>query len=89
MLGDAAGLGALLSHRLDDELAERLGAAAARVDTDRLLQGDSVAPALREGTDAALAASLHTVFVVSLPIALVALALAVALPIRPLRSSTS
>ena len=80
-----AGLGALLSHRLDDELAERLGGEAGRVDPDRLLQGGAVPPGLQEGTDAALAASLHTVFVVSVPIAVIALALAVVLPIRPLR----
>jgi hypothetical protein len=44
---------------------------------------------LRAATDEALAAALHTVFLVSLPIAVIALVLALSLPIRPLRGSTS
>jgi EmrB/QacA subfamily drug resistance transporter len=84
-----AGLGVLLTHRLDAELSAHLGAAASRVDPDRLLQGGAVAHELQSGTDAALAAALHTVFVVSLPLAVVALALALALPNRPLRGTTS
>ena len=74
-----AGMGAVLTYRLDAELAD----SGTRVDTGRLLAGD-VPP----DVEGALAASLHTVFLVSLPIALIALALAVALPIRPLRATS-
>jgi EmrB/QacA subfamily drug resistance transporter len=77
-----AGFGALLTHRLASELP-------ARIDPDRLLQGGAVPRGLRAATDEALAAALHTVFLVSLPIAVIALVLALSLPIRPLRGSTS
>jgi EmrB/QacA subfamily drug resistance transporter len=82
-----AALGTLLSNRLASELPEHLGRAAAGVDVDRLLQGHAhVGAALLEGTRAALAASLHTVFVVVVPLAAIGLALAFLLPERPLRT---
>ena len=85
-----AGLGALLSARLSTELAERLGAAAARIDQDRLLEGSGAIPAdLVTGTQHALAASLHSVFLALVPIGVVALALAFRLEERPLRSEAA
>jgi EmrB/QacA subfamily drug resistance transporter len=85
-----AALGTLLANRLATELPAKLGAAAAaRVDTDRLLQGSThVPPALLEGTRAALAASLHWAFVAIVPLALAGLVLAWLLPERPLRTHT-
>jgi EmrB/QacA subfamily drug resistance transporter len=85
-----AGLGTLLANRLAVELADRLGAGAGRVDTNRLLQGSSHVPhALLEGTRAALAAALHSTFVALVPLAAVGLLLAFWLPERPLRSHHS
>jgi MFS family permease len=82
-----AALGTLLANRLASELPAHLGPAAARVDVDRLLQGHAhVSAALQEGTRAALAASLHTVFVVVVPLAAIGFALAFLLPERPLRT---
>jgi EmrB/QacA subfamily drug resistance transporter len=82
-----AALGTLLANRLAAELAARLGDAASRVDTDRLLgSGAGVPTGLSDGTQAALADALHTVFVASVPLGVVALALALALPERPLRT---
>jgi hypothetical protein len=79
-------LGAVLTARLTGELRDRLGAAASAVDPERLLQGDTRVPAeLLEGTRDALAASLGTVFLLVVPLAVAALALALALPERPLR----
>jgi EmrB/QacA subfamily drug resistance transporter len=84
-----AALGTLLANRLASELSSRLGAAAARVDTDRLLQGSGGVPsALLDGTRAALAASLHWAFVAVIPLAVVGVVLAVLLPERPLRTHT-
>ena len=80
-----AALGALLANRLADELPQHLGAAASRVDPDRLIQGAAAAPALREGTQAALAAALHSVWLVVVPLAVVMVACALALEERPLR----
>jgi hypothetical protein len=84
-----AALGALLANRLATELEARLGAAgAARVDTDRLLGGGAGVPGgLSAGVQAALSDALHIVFVASVPLGLVALLLAVALPELPLRTS--
>jgi len=82
-----AALGTLLANRLASELAARLGDAASRVDTDRLLGGaGSVPGGLSAGTQGALADALHAVFAASVPLGLVALVLAVALPERPLRT---
>lgn len=85
-----AGLGTLLANRLTTELPRHLGPAAARVDPNRLLQGGTNVPAaLRAGTHAALAGSLHTVFLVCVPLAAIGLALAFALEERPLRAHTA
>jgi EmrB/QacA subfamily drug resistance transporter len=83
-------LGALLTSRLTSELPARLGAAAAaRVDPDRLIQGGAAVGApLREGTAAALAASLQPVFVVLVPLAAAMLGLALRLRERPLRTAS-
>jgi MFS family permease len=81
-----AGLGALLSNRLASELSERLGAAAQRVDPNRLLQGGRVAPELSERTHDALATALQSVFLVTAVIAAIGVVLALALEERPLRS---
>jgi hypothetical protein len=84
-----AALGTLLANRLATELPAKLGVAAGRVDTDRLLQGSAnVPPALLEGTRAALAASLHWAFLALVPIAAIGLVLACFLPERPLRTHT-
>jgi len=83
-----AALGTLLANRLATELPARLGAAgAARVDTDRLLGGGASVPGgLSAGVQAALADALHSVFLAAVPLGLVALLLAVALPELPLRT---
>jgi hypothetical protein len=72
-----AGLGALLTSRLVSEL----GAAASRVDVDRLLQGAQV-----PGTQDALASALHPLFLVTAGIAAVGLVLSLCLEERPLRT---
>jgi EmrB/QacA subfamily drug resistance transporter len=85
-----AALGALLSSRLAAELPAHVGrAAAARIDTNDVIQGAGahVASALRTGIEEALAASLHLVFVVLIPLAAIGIALALALKERPLRRS--
>jgi EmrB/QacA subfamily drug resistance transporter len=83
-----AGLGALLTNRVVDELGRRLGADAGRVDADRLLQGSARVPAdLLHGTREALAVALHSVFLVAVPLAAVGLAIAFALTELPLRRS--
>ena len=83
-----AALGTLLANRLATELQARLGAGgAARVDTDRLLGGGASVPGgLSAGVQAALADALHSVFLAAVPLGLVALVLAVALPELPLRT---
>jgi EmrB/QacA subfamily drug resistance transporter len=83
-----AALGTLLANRLATELQAHLGAAGAgRVDTDRLLGGGASVPGgLSAGVQAALADALHTVFLAAVPLGLLALLLAVALPERPLRT---
>ncbi len=83
-----AAFGTLLANRLATELQSRLGAAgAARVDTDRLLGGGASVPrGLSAGVQAALADALHSVFLAAVPLGLVALVLAVALPELPLRT---
>jgi hypothetical protein len=84
-----AALGTLLANRLATELPEHLGAAASRVDTNRLVQGAAhVPPALLDGTRAALAASLHWAFLALIPIAAAGVVLAILLPERPLRTHT-
>jgi MFS family permease len=85
-----AGLGALLAARLATELPAHLGAATSRIDQGRLLEGGAAIPAdLVEGTHAALGASLHTVFLVLIPIAMLGLVLALRLEERPLTTDTA
>jgi MFS family permease len=82
-----AALGTLLANRLASELSARLGPAASRVDTDRLLGGGARVPSGVSGaTQAALADALHTVFLATVPLGLLALVLAFALKERPLRT---
>ena len=82
-----AALGTLLANRLATELQARLGAGASRVDTDRLLgSGAGVPSGLSDGVHAALADALHSVFLASVPLGVVALGLALALPEVPLRT---
>jgi EmrB/QacA subfamily drug resistance transporter len=84
-----AALGALLTSRLTAELPEHVGtAAAARIDTDRLIQGGThVAPSLRTGIEAALDAALDPVFLALVPLAVIGVAAALMLKERPLRGS--
>ena len=49
------------------------------------LQGPQIPPPLLHGTREALAAAMHSVFLVGIPLAIVMLAVALALPERPLR----
>jgi EmrB/QacA subfamily drug resistance transporter len=80
------GLGALLVARVATELTHRLGAAARGIDPNRLLQGGVHIPASQlHGTREALAAAMHSVFLVGIPLAVAMLAVALALPERPLR----
>jgi hypothetical protein len=81
-----AALGTLLANHLASDLQARLGAGAARVDTDRLLGGGSVPDGLSNGVQQALADALHDVFVASVPLGIVALVLALALREKPLRT---
>jgi EmrB/QacA subfamily drug resistance transporter len=82
-----AALGTLLANRLAGEFAARLGDAAARVDTDRLLGGGAGVPSGQsDSTQAALADALHSVFLASVPLGIAALLLAIALQERPLRT---
>jgi EmrB/QacA subfamily drug resistance transporter len=82
-----AALGTLLANRLATELQARLGAGAARVHTDRLLGGGAGVPSgLSRGVQAALADALHTVFLATVPLGVLALVLALALPELPLRT---
>jgi hypothetical protein len=84
-----AALGALLTNRLTAELPAHLGrAAAARVDTDQLVQGGAHVPAsLRAGIAAALDGALDPVFLALVPLAAAGVGLALALKERPLRRS--
>jgi MFS family permease len=82
-----AGLGGLLAARLTTELSERLGAAATRIDPDRLLEGSAAIPAdLVTGTQHALAASLQSVFIALVPVAVFGFLVALRLEERPLRT---
>jgi EmrB/QacA subfamily drug resistance transporter len=82
-----AALGTLMANRLATELSAHLGHAAAGVDTNRLLQGSAhVAPALLHGTRAALDAALQSAFLALVPLAVIGVFLAWALPERPLRA---
>jgi EmrB/QacA subfamily drug resistance transporter len=81
-----AALGAVLANRVTAELTERFGAAAGRVDVERLLQGDARIPEpLLAGARGALADATSLLFVVLLGLALAGVALALALEERPVR----
>jgi EmrB/QacA subfamily drug resistance transporter len=82
-----AALGTLLANRLATALQAELGARAGRVDTDRLLGGGASVPGgLSGGVQAALADALHSVFLATVPLGVLALVLALALQERPLRT---
>jgi len=82
-----AGLGALLTSRLGTELVDQLGRAGSRIDPNQVVQSGSaqLPPRLADGVQTALSNSLHSVFLVCVPIAVIGLALAFALEERPLR----
>jgi MFS family permease len=82
-------LGAVLAARLSAELTAALGDAASRIDQDRLLEGSAAIPAgLVAGTQEALGAALHTVFLALIPIAVLGLVFALCLEERPLRTAS-
>jgi MFS family permease len=83
-----AGLGALLTARLGTELSQQLGRVADRIDPNRVIQSggaERLPPRLAGDVQAALSASLHSVWIACIPIAAIGLALAISLPERPLR----
>jgi EmrB/QacA subfamily drug resistance transporter len=82
-----AGLGALLTDRLGVELVKQLGPAGRHLDPNNVVQsGTGHLPAqLADGVRTALSNSLHSVWLVCVPIAAIGLALAFALEERPLR----
>ncbi len=86
-----AGLGALLTHRLTVELGQHLGGAGSRIDPNRVVQsGAAHLPArIAHGVQTSLSASLHSVFLVCVPIAALGLLLAIVLEERPLRRHTA
>jgi len=87
-----AALGSILSAQLKAALPRQLGSASSRVDPQRLLQAASAArglpPELVHGVRVALAESLHTVFLVCLPIAACTIIAALLLKELPLRTQT-
>ena len=87
-----AALGGILASRLHGELAAQLGSAAKTVNPQLLLQSPATAshlPAqLVHGVRLALALSLHSVFDVCLPLAVVTVATALLLKELPLRTKT-
>jgi EmrB/QacA subfamily drug resistance transporter len=84
-----AGLGAVLNARLASELDSRLGERAGRVDIGRLIDGTAGAGRdVATATHEAVAASLHTVFLLMVPLAAAMLLLALALKELPLRRQT-
>jgi EmrB/QacA subfamily drug resistance transporter len=85
-----ATLGAILNSRLAVELPARLGEAASSVTPQRLLESPDaiheVPAELVAGTQEALAVALHTVFVVCVPVVVLALAVSLLLKDLPLRA---
>jgi len=86
----AAVLGAVLTSQLNSQLAVNLGPAARRIDP-ALLRGSpdqisALPPRVEAGVIQSFANALSTVFLVAVPIALVALVLVVFLPELPLRT---
>jgi EmrB/QacA subfamily drug resistance transporter len=86
-----AGLGALLTGRLGVELAKHLGNAGRHIDPNRVVQSGAgrIPPRLADGVQSALSSSLHSVWLVCVPIAAIGLALALGLEERPLRRHTA
>jgi EmrB/QacA subfamily drug resistance transporter len=82
-----AGLGAVLTSRLGTELVKQLGAVGNRIDPNKVVQSGAVRlpPRIAEGVQTALSNSLHSVFLVCVPIAAIGLALAFGLEELPLR----
>lgn len=78
-------LGSVLASRLATELVRELSDAGRGVDPNALFNGTArIAPELAAGAERALASSLHTVFVLMVPLAVVAMACAFALQERTL-----
>jgi EmrB/QacA subfamily drug resistance transporter len=82
-----AGLGALLTGRLGVELVKQLGPIGKRIDPNTVVQSGAahLPPRIADGVATALSNSLHSVWLVCVPIAAIGLALAFALEERPLR----
>jgi hypothetical protein len=82
-----AGLGALLTGRLGVELVKQLGPIGNRIDPNTVVQSGAarLPPRIADGVATALSNSLHSVWLVCVPIAAIGLALAFALEERPLR----
>ena len=82
-----AGLGALLTARLGVELVKQLGNVGKRIDPNNVVQSGAghLPPRIADGVNTALSNSLHSVWLVCLPIAALGLALAFMLEERPLR----
>jgi EmrB/QacA subfamily drug resistance transporter len=85
-----AAFGSILTSRLATELSSHLGAAASRIDPQRLLQSPTAAHRLPtnlvDGVRASLAAALHPVYVTCFVISLLALAVSFLLKELPLRT---
>ena len=82
-----AGLGALLTDRLGGQLVKQLGEAGRRIDPNNVVQTGAghLPPRVADGVQTALSNSLHSVWLVCVPIAVIGLALAFKLEERPLR----
>ena len=82
-----AGLGALLTGRLGVELVKQLGAAGKRIDPNTVVQSGAghLPPRVADSVATALSNSLHSVWLVCIPLAAIGLALAFALEEQPLR----
>jgi hypothetical protein len=85
-----AGLGALLTDRLGVELVKQLGRAGERIDPNDVVRSGTshVRGRQAEGVQTALSNSVHDVFLVCVPIAVIGLILAFMLPEKPLRKYT-
>ncbi|MBJ7330209.1 MAG: MFS transporter [Solirubrobacteraceae bacterium] len=83
-----AALGTILANRLATELPKELGEAGRTLDPNRLLDGtNALGVELLDGAQQALAHSLHTVFLVLVPLAVGTLALALALQEKTLATT--
>jgi EmrB/QacA subfamily drug resistance transporter len=86
-----AGLGALLTDRLGVELVKQLGRAGERIDPNDVVRSGTshVRGRQAEGVQTALSNSVHDVFLVCVPIAVIGLVLAFMLEEKPLRRHTA